>query len=252
MRLDRLHRAVASFAIALFFVLSSFPVLAQPTSLEKDRFAELLNVAGEAPEGREAAAYRRVWNGLDSLALARLNAGTAPGELDGVLSALPGYAGPSEGEGVATENTIFYGSLPRDAPNYLAAPLRVGRDTVVLGLYSLMHNTPGRMSVYARREGRWRRTGGYDAPLPISARLLFPGDSSVAVVAFEDRRPGGLPRRASPAGGGRRARGRRPGARRGMGGLRRRPARRLPPRRGRAVARGIRRRGSAAETVELR
>lgn len=174
--------------LALFLLpIDPTPLLAQPIpAAEVERFAERLNESGEAAEGRTGPAYARVWDAMDSIVLRRLNAGAAPGGVGALLEALPGYSGPSEGESHQVGNTTFYGSLPRQAPNYLAAPLVLGRDTLVLGIYSLMDNLPGRLSVYARQGGRWRRAGRHDAPRPLSAHLLQPVDSTAVLVAFED------------------------------------------------------------------
>ncbi|HEU0054631.1 MAG TPA: hypothetical protein VFQ39_15700 [Longimicrobium sp.] len=173
-----------ALATVLAAVSSSVPALAQPaTEAERERFAELLDETG-GPVNQTA--YTRAWGWVDSLATARLNAGTAPGALGGVLATLPGYSPASEGEGYSTGTATFYSALPREAPNYFATPLVVGRDTLVLGIYSLTINTPGRLSVYARRQGRWQRAGGLDASTPVSARRLFPGDTAAMLVAFDD------------------------------------------------------------------
>lgn len=177
-------------SIAHILTIVSIPVLAvvrpadaQPTG-EADvaRFAETLNETGPA-ENRTG--YARAWSALDSLVLRRLNAGVRPEALGGVLAGLPGYSAASAGEGVRVGSTAFYSQLPREAPSYLAAPLALGRDTVVLGVYSLTHDSPGRLSLYHRRGGRWRQAGRYDAGGPLEAYLLPLGDTVRAVVAFE-------------------------------------------------------------------
>ena len=181
-------RSPRRFALAAvaFASLRAMSAEAQPiTRGEVERFAERLSEAGEAGENGRTRAYVRVWEAMDSIALGRLNAGERPEALGERLTRLPGYAGASAGDGVQVGRTTFYSQLPREAPNYLAAPVRICGETVVLGIYSLMHNTPGRLSVYARRGGRWRRTGSHDAGGPLSAYLLPMGDTALGVVMIE-------------------------------------------------------------------
>lgn len=165
---------------------TAWPACAQPLAREVARFAERLN---EKPRGEPGEGPARptpaAWDALDSVVLAALGAGVAPDRLDSLLATLPGYRPPSEGEGFRLGRTTFYSSLPQETPNYFVAPVRVGGRTLLLALYSLTYNGTGRMSVYAQRGGRWRRTARVDARNPLSAHLLPLGDTVLGVVTVE-------------------------------------------------------------------
>ncbi|HEX8693764.1 MAG TPA: hypothetical protein VF746_15185 [Longimicrobium sp.] len=162
------------------------PAHAQPLAREVARFAERLN---EEPENELGEGPARptpaTWDALDAIVLAALGGGVAPHRLDSLLATLPGYHPPSEGAGFQLGRTTFYSSLPQETPNYFVAPVRVGGRTLLLGLYSLTYNGTGRMSVYARTGGRWRRTARVDARNPLTAHLLPLGDTVLGLVTVE-------------------------------------------------------------------
>lgn len=171
---------------ALLACTAARPACAQPLAREAARFAERLNDEPEEELGLEFPRPRpATWDALDALVLAALGAGVQPHRLDSLLATLPGYRAPTEGEGFRIGHTTFYSSVPRETPSYYVAPVRVGGRTLLLGLYSLTYNGTGRMSVYARRGGRWRQTGRVDARNPLAAHLLPLGDTVLGLVTVE-------------------------------------------------------------------
>jgi hypothetical protein len=178
----RFALAAVSIAIHAFAANS---IDAQPFSpAEAERFAERLDETGGTGDAARRA-FARAWGSLDSLVLGRLNNGVEPAALNGLLAELPGYAAATEGEGFQLGRTAFYSRLPRETPRYFAAPVRIGGQTVVLGIYSLVHTAPGRLSVYTRTGGRWRRAGGFDGRAPIAAHLLPMEGGALGVVTVE-------------------------------------------------------------------
>lgn len=174
-----------SGALAMLFACAlHLPLGAQPLAREVARFTERLNAWGEMP-GESQTGARAAWDAMDSLVVAALNGGVAPTRLDSLLATVPGYSGASEGEGVRVGRTAFYSQLPRETPGYFVAPVRVGARTLLLGVYSLTMNAPGRMSVYAERAGRWSRVGRFDGRHPIAPYLLPLADGVLGVVTVE-------------------------------------------------------------------
>lgn len=158
------------------------PAAAQPDPL-RDRFASRLEATGGAPPA--SMPYRALWNVMDSLVLGELQRGRGVDEVNRALAALPGYSGASEGDAVHVGRGTFYSELPRELPGYVVLPVRAGREPLLLGVYNFSINTPGRISVFARRGGAWRRTEVADARFPVTPYLLPLADSGLALVTLE-------------------------------------------------------------------
>ncbi|HET6764187.1 MAG TPA: hypothetical protein VFH27_10965 [Longimicrobiaceae bacterium] len=114
----------------------------------------------------EATAMRGVWNAMDTLVLSRLRVGDDLAAIDSLLRTLRGYAPATAGDGDVVGHTQFYRTLPRHAPSYMVAALD-SPATVVVGVYNLTMASAGRVSVFARRAGRWSRVGGFQAANPV-------------------------------------------------------------------------------------
>jgi hypothetical protein len=158
------------------------PAAAQPDPL-RDRFVSRLEATGDAPTS--AMPYRKVWDVMDSLVLRELQRGRGVDEVNRALAALPGHSGASEGDAVTIGRGTFYSELPRDLPGYGVLPVRAGREPLLLGVYNFSINAPGRVSLFARRGGAWRRTSVADARFPVVPYLLPLADSGLAVVTLE-------------------------------------------------------------------
>jgi len=171
------HRALA---VTLALLALALPAAAQPDPL-RERFAARLEATGGGPR----TAYRRMWEVMDSLVLRDLQRGRTVDEVNRALTALPGYSGPSAGDEAVMGQGTFYGELPRLLPGYVVLPVRTGRETLLLGVYNFGINAPGRVSVFARRGGAWRRTGLADARFPVVPYLLPLADSGLALVTLE-------------------------------------------------------------------
>jgi hypothetical protein len=168
-------------------MLLALPLLARPATAQpdalRDRFASRLEATGDAPPS--AMPYRRLWEVMDSLVLRELRRGRTVDEVNRALAALPGYAGASEGDAVTIGRGSFYSELPRALPGYVVLPVRAGREPLLLGVYNFGINAPGRISLFARRAGAWRRTSVADARFPVVPYLLPLADSGLAVVTLE-------------------------------------------------------------------
>ncbi|HVG46486.1 MAG TPA: hypothetical protein VM890_17200 [Longimicrobium sp.] len=171
-------------ALAATLVLAALacPAAAQPDPL-RERFTARLEATGGDDVPR--AAYRRMWEVMDSLVLRELRRGGDAGEVNRALAELPGYAAPSEGDAVTIGRGSFYSELPRALPGYVVVPVRAGREPLLMGVYNFGVNAPGRVSLFARRAGAWRRTGVVDARFPVVPYLLPLADSGLAVVTLE-------------------------------------------------------------------
>ena len=174
-------RLLVSAAIAAVALAAAHrPAAAQPDALA-ERFVEHLNESG----GAGPAAYRRLWNVMDSLVLRELGRGKDAEAVNRALAALPGFAGATDGDGVAIGRGVFYSEVPRALPGYVVLPVRAGGETLLLGVYNFGVSSPGRMSLFARRGGSWRRTGVADATATIVPYLLPLADSGLAVVTLD-------------------------------------------------------------------
>lgn len=171
---------VSGAVMALAVLAAHHPAAAQPDALA-ERFVEQLNESG----GAGPAAYRRLWNVMDSMVLRELGRGKDAEAVNRTLAGLPGFAGPTEGDGVAIGRGVFYSELPRALPGYVVLPVRAGGETLLMGVYNFGINSPGRLSVFARRGGAWRRTGVADARAAVVPYLLPLADSGLAVVTLE-------------------------------------------------------------------
>ena len=155
---------------------------AQPDPL-RDRFVSRLEDTGGA--SASAMPYRQLWEVMDSLVLRELRRGRTVDGVNRALTALPGFSGASEGDAVAIGRGTFYSELPRALPGYVVLPVRAGREPLLLGVYNFGINAPGRVSLFARRGGAWRRTGVADARFPVVPYLLPLADSGLALVMLE-------------------------------------------------------------------
>lgn len=171
-------------ALAATFALLALarPAAAQPDALH-ERFVARLQAAEDG--SRSATSYRPMWNVMDSIVLRELRRGGGAEEVNRALAGLPGFSGASEGDAVTIGRGTFYGELPRELPGYVVLPIRAGREPLLLGVYNFGVNTPGRVSLFARRAGAWRRTGVADARFPVVPYLLPVADSGLALVMVE-------------------------------------------------------------------
>ncbi|MBV9110870.1 MAG: hypothetical protein JO306_15795, partial [Gemmatimonadetes bacterium] len=150
------------------------------------RFAERLDSLPEDIEGEATPEQMApVWNVMDSIALRELNAGHTPDEVNALLPTLPGYGAPTPGQGVVIGRGRFYSQLPRETPSYFVAPVRVHGQSLLLGIYQLGINQPGRISVYREAAGRWTAAARLDTRWPAQALLLPLADSGMAVLTLE-------------------------------------------------------------------
>jgi hypothetical protein len=182
---------IRRFALAMLIAL---PMLASPAAAQDRlvrRFSREFGRAtqGHAPEeypnrGLSEAGVRRLWSVMDSIVLARLRAGDDLAHVDSLLRTLPGYEGPSVGDGERIGRTMFYRTLPHDAPSYMVAAVD-SPGTVVLGVYGLNMATAGRVSAFARRGGRWQRTGVFQAADPVHAFTLPTGAGRWGLATVE-------------------------------------------------------------------
>jgi len=171
-----------ALAATLALVALTGPAAAQPDPL-RERFAARLEAAGGAPPSGQP--YARLWGVMDSVVLRELRRGRTADEVNRALADFPGYSAPSEGDGVAIGRGTFYSELPRELPGYVVLPVRVDGETLLMGVYNFGINAAGRVSLFARRSGEWRRTGGFDARFPVIPYFLPLADSGLAVVALE-------------------------------------------------------------------
>lgn len=175
-------RMLVSGAVLALTILSfPSPAAAQPDPL-RERFVERLDSTGG---GAGPAAYRRMWEVMDSLVLRELGRGRSADEVNRALAELPGYSDASEGRGFSTGRATFYSELPRELPGYVVLPIRAGREALLMGVYNFGVASPGRVSVFARRGGAWRRTGVADSRFTVVPYLLPLADSGLAVVTLE-------------------------------------------------------------------
>jgi len=172
------------FAAVLALAAAVLPraAAAQPDPL-RDRIAAHL----EATQGGNppTTAFPRLWNVMDSLVLRELGRGHAAAEVNRTLSALPGFAGASEGDGVTVGGGTFYSELPRELPGYVLLPVRTGGEPLLMGVYNFGMNGAGRISLFAQRAGRWRKTGVVDARFAVTPYPLPLADSGLAVVTLD-------------------------------------------------------------------
>ncbi|HYH83323.1 MAG TPA: hypothetical protein VEX86_26250 [Longimicrobium sp.] len=176
----RLPGLVAVLALATLTLPR--PAAAQPDPL-RERFVERLEATGGGDT--PSSAYRQLWDVADSLVIRELGRGRDAVEVNHALADLPGFAGATAGDGVSIGRGTFYSELPRELPGYVVLPVRAGREPLLLGVYNFGLNSPGRVSVYARRAGAWRRTGVADARFSVVPYLLPLADSGLAVVTVE-------------------------------------------------------------------
>lgn len=175
-------RILAATAVLALATLSlPRPAAAQPDPLV-ERFVERLDSTGG---GAGPAAYRRMWEVMDTLVLRELARGKDADEVNRALAALPAYSGASEGSGFTTGRATFYSELPRALPSYVVLPIRAGRETLLMGVYNFGVAYPGRVSLFARRGGAWRRTGAADSRFTVVPYLLPLADSGLAIVTLE-------------------------------------------------------------------
>jgi hypothetical protein len=182
-----IRRALAAFLLLL-------PCVATSAAAQGDAVARfdraLMRVlepgAEEAPWAFPMDAVRMapVWSAMDSLIVGRLRAGDDVAAIDSLMRTLRGYAAPTAGEGEVIGRTHFYHSLPREAPSYLVAALD-SPATVVVGVYNLTMASAGRMSVFARRGGRWARIGGLQAKDPVRVFALPAGSGRWGMATVE-------------------------------------------------------------------
>lgn len=169
-------------ALAALALVLPRPAAAQPDPLAQRFAARLDATQGENPP---AVVYRRLWNVMDSLVLRELGRGSDAGEVNRTLAALPAFSAPTQGDTVTVGRGTFYSELPRELPGYVVLPVRAGRETLMMGVYNFGMNAAGRVSIYARRAGSWRRTGVADARFAVVPYLLPLADSALAVVTLE-------------------------------------------------------------------
>jgi hypothetical protein len=171
-------------ALAATLVLAALahPAAAQPDPLRERFTARLQATEGSVPP---PGSYPRMWNVMDSLVLRELRRGRGVDEVNRALAALPGYEGATRGDTATVGRGTFYSVLPRELPGYVVLPVRAGREPLLMGVYNFGVNGPGRVSLFARRAGAWRRTGMADARFPVVPCLLPLADSGLAVVTLE-------------------------------------------------------------------
>lgn len=171
-----------SIAATLALLAIATPAAAQPDPL-RDRFAARLDDTG----GDEATAlpFARAWDVMDSVVLRELRRGREAAEVNRALSGFPGWSGASEGDGETIGQGTFYSELPRALPGYVVLPVRAGGETLMMGVYNFGINESGRVSLFAKRAGTWRRTAAFDARFPVVPYLLPLADSGLAVVTLE-------------------------------------------------------------------
>ena len=184
MPIPRLRSPIPYALSLLLLCIFAIPLEAQRFAREIERFTDRLNEWGET-EADSRAWARTAWSAMDTLVMAALNGGVAPGGLDSLLSTVPGYGRASEGDGFQVGRVAFYSQLPRATPGYFVAPVRVGGRTLLIGVYSLTVSTPGRMSVYAERAGRWRRIGHHDGRHRVAPYFLPLADSVLGLVTMD-------------------------------------------------------------------
>lgn len=169
-------------AAALFVAALSGPAAAQPAPL-RERFVSSLEATGGGSE--RATAYPRLWDVMDSLVIHKLSGGKPADGVNRALAALPGFAEATEGDGFSAGQGTFYNELPRALPGYVVLPVRAGGEDLLLGVYNFGINGAGRVSVFARRGGAWRRTGGMDARFAVTPYVLPLADSALALVTLD-------------------------------------------------------------------
>lgn len=169
-------------ALTLPLLALASPAAAQPDPL-RERFVARLEATGGDPPF--AQPYARVWEVMDSVVLRELRRGRTVDEVNRAIAAFPGYAGPSAGDAVTIGRGTFYSELPRELPGYVVLPVRAGGETLLMGVYNFSINAAGRISLFARRAGQWRRTAAFDARFPVVPYLLPLADSGLAIVALE-------------------------------------------------------------------
>lgn len=172
-----------SIAATLALLAIALPAVAQPTDPLRDRFAARLDDTG----GDEATAlpFARVWDVMDSVVLRELRRGREADEVNRALAGFPAYSGASEGDGTSIGRGTFYSEIPRELPSYVVLPVRAGGETLMMGVYNFGINEAGRISLFAKRAGTWRRTAAFDARFPVVPYLLPLADSGLAVVTLE-------------------------------------------------------------------
>jgi hypothetical protein len=171
-----------SVAATLALLVLASPVVAQPDPL-RDRFATRLEDTGGDEATRQP--FARVWDVMDSVVLRELRRGREADEVNRALAQFPAYSGASEGDGVPIGRGTFYSELPRALPSYVVLPVRAGGETLLMGVYNFGINGAGRISLFAKRTGTWRRTAAFDARFPVVPYLLPLADSGLAVVTLE-------------------------------------------------------------------
>jgi hypothetical protein len=175
MRLRALAASLALLALA-------GPAAAQPDPLRERFIARLEATGGDPPF---AQPYARVWEVMDSVVLRELRRGRTVDEMNRAIADFPGYSGPSAGDAVTIGRGTFYSELPRELPGYVVVPVRAGGETLLMGVYNFSINAAGRISLFARRSGEWRRTAVFDARFPVVPYLLPLADSGLAIVTLE-------------------------------------------------------------------
>ncbi|HEU4453231.1 MAG TPA: hypothetical protein VFR81_09225, partial [Longimicrobium sp.] len=96
--MPRLRSPILCILPLLLLCSTAVPLDAQRFAREIGRFTDRLNEWGET-EADSRAWARTAWSAMDTLVMAALNGGVAPGGLDSLLSTVPGYGRASEGEG---------------------------------------------------------------------------------------------------------------------------------------------------------
>jgi hypothetical protein len=169
-------------ALAALALAQPRPAAAQPGPLVERFTARLDATQGENPP---AAVFRRLWEVMDSIVVRELQRGRDAGQVNQALAQLPAFAPASEGDEVTVGRGTFYSELPRALPGYVVLPVRAGGEPLLMGVYNFGMNNGGRVSIYARRAGSWRRTGVADARFTVVPYLLPLADSGLAVVTLE-------------------------------------------------------------------
>src|SRR5213079_2555090 len=105
-------RILRPLAATLALVALAHPAAAQPDVL-RDRFVARLQAASDRDD-RTAAAYRPMWNVMDSIVLRELGRGGEVDPVNRVLAGLPGFNAASEGDGFSVGRGTFYSDLPRE------------------------------------------------------------------------------------------------------------------------------------------
>jgi hypothetical protein len=169
---------------AAILALTLVPTLAaaQPQAL-RERFAERLQATSDGD--MQAGGYGRMWSTLDSLVTGEMDRGQTIDGVNRTLASLPGFSGASEGDGVTVGGGTFYGALPRELPGYFVAPIRAGREALVIGIFNFGINEPGQVSLYARRAGHWQRTAMHASRFHVTPYLLPLADSGLAIVTLD-------------------------------------------------------------------